>query len=282
MEEVVKTNEVEVVQSANKDNAKPKTFRITDEVAQKIKDIAKELGGSQQEALSSMINAYELQAGKALLDDETRGNVEKFEEYVNALIRMYMTMVENVSNADDLAGKKYESQLVSKDKVILNLQEQLASRQDLLKEIEGEKNLLQSEHKIAFDKIKELEGILSDKEELIKVQKDTLENNKKEIANLGIQIADMQNEIKNVIEIQNELSRVKSELSDIKNELKAKELEYNQRNLELQMEHNNQMKLIQEEKIKEISKYQNMYESLLGNYKDLYTKIEQSKDKIGN
>ena len=51
---------------------KPKSFRIDDETARKFKEISENIGGNQQEAMAKLIEAYEFQAGKAVLTDRRR------------------------------------------------------------------------------------------------------------------------------------------------------------------------------------------------------------------
>ena len=45
---------------------KPRSYRINDETAEKIKEIAASIGGNQQETLAKLIEAYEFQSGKAV------------------------------------------------------------------------------------------------------------------------------------------------------------------------------------------------------------------------
>ena len=49
---------------------KPKSFRLNDETNEKFKEIAMEIGGNQQETLTQLIEAYELQKGKLALKVE--------------------------------------------------------------------------------------------------------------------------------------------------------------------------------------------------------------------
>ena len=58
---------------------KPKSFRINDETAEKFKEISMNIGGNQQETLSKLIEAYEFQAGKAVLT-EKKADIEQFRQ----------------------------------------------------------------------------------------------------------------------------------------------------------------------------------------------------------
>ncbi len=46
---------------------KPRSFRIDDETAERIKEISNIIGGNQQETIAKLIEAYEFQSGKAVL-----------------------------------------------------------------------------------------------------------------------------------------------------------------------------------------------------------------------
>ena len=75
--------------AADEKTLKPKSFRIDDATAEKFKGISAEIGGNQQETLAKLIEAYEFQAGKAILT-EKKADIEQFEKYVTALTRMFM------------------------------------------------------------------------------------------------------------------------------------------------------------------------------------------------
>ena len=71
---------------------KPKSYRIDEETAERIRQITEEIGEGQQAAFARMIEAYSLQKAKVVLVDD-RENLEQFENYGSILNRMYMDAV---------------------------------------------------------------------------------------------------------------------------------------------------------------------------------------------
>lgn len=99
----------------------PKSFRITEETANKLKEIASSNGKNQQETLSMLIQVYELQEGKETLAGK-RDDIDKFQGLLTTITRMYMSALEDENNAMTIARSQFEAQLNSKDQVILGLQ----------------------------------------------------------------------------------------------------------------------------------------------------------------
>ena len=120
--------------SENKES-KPRSFRIDDETAEKFKEISSKLGdgmnkASQQETLAKLIESYEFQAGKIMLEDK-RADIEQFEKYVSCLTNMYMGTLEDNKNITETVRTEFEAQLKSKDTTIQDLQSQLTTARQL-------------------------------------------------------------------------------------------------------------------------------------------------------
>ena len=109
---------------------KPKSFRIDDATAEKFKGISAEIGGNQQETLAKLIEAYEFQAGKAILT-EKKADIEQFEKYVTALTRMFMGSLEDNQNITETVRTEFDAMLKSKDSTIQDLQGQLSVAKQL-------------------------------------------------------------------------------------------------------------------------------------------------------
>ena len=155
---------------------KPKSFRIDDITADKFKEISADIGGNQQETLSKLIEAYEFQAGKAILTDK-KSDIELFEKYVNSLTRMYMGSLEDNQNLAETIRTEFDAMLKSKDVTIQDLQEQLKKVKQTEKEATDEANSLygineELQRKIELlkkesdAKISDLNIMLSDKDKL--------------------------------------------------------------------------------------------------------------------
>ena len=149
---------------------KPRSFRLDDETANKIKEISASIGSSnQQETLSKLIEAYEFQTGKERLAGK-KEEIEKFEMYVTILTRMYMDSLENSTNAHDAVYAEFEAQLKSKDTIIQDLQAKLS---DLKKEKETAENISKkytTENETLSQQLKEKEEELLKQKEALTTQ----------------------------------------------------------------------------------------------------------------
>lgn len=108
---------------------KPKSFRINDETAEKFKEISMNIGGNQQETLSKLIEAYEFQAGKAVLT-EKKADIEQFEKYITAITRMFMGSLEDNQNVSETIRTEFDALLKSKDSVIADLQKKVVDAKE--------------------------------------------------------------------------------------------------------------------------------------------------------
>lgn len=102
--------------------AKPRSYRVDDETAAKIKEITDGIGEGQQVAFARMIEAYHMQQTKIALGDE-RANVEQFESHVSIINRMYLDAIESKNNMREMVRSEFEDMLRSKDEIIQDLQD---------------------------------------------------------------------------------------------------------------------------------------------------------------
>lgn len=103
---------------------KPRSFRVSDRVAQKIKEIADSLGGNQQEVLSKLIEAYEFQSAKNVLL-ERKEDINQFEAYITALTRLYSSSLEENIEMKKTVRAEYDAQLKAKDELIAEFQQKV-------------------------------------------------------------------------------------------------------------------------------------------------------------
>lgn len=172
----------------------PKSFRITEETANKLKEIASSTGKNQQETLAMLIQVYELQEGKENLSGK-RDDIEKFQGLLTSVTRMYMSALEDESNAMTVARSQFEAQLNSKDQVILELQKknkELQKSCDLFCSEKDNyevqiKNLQRKKDELEREQIQQKEAydnVLQGKDELLKEKNEsilTLQKDLKEI-----------------------------------------------------------------------------------------------------
>lgn len=113
----------------DKNKTQPKAFRITEETAEKFKEIAQSLGGNQQQTLAKLIEVYEMETGKESMP-EMKENIETFEGYVRAAANMYLQALETNQNMRALVRAEFESLLKSKDQTIEELQSRVKKAEE--------------------------------------------------------------------------------------------------------------------------------------------------------
>ena len=274
--------------AADEKTLKPKSFRIDDATAEKFKGISAEIGGNQQETLAKLIEAYEFQAGKAILT-EKKADIEQFEKYVTALTRMFMGSLEDNQNITETVRTEFDAMLKSKDSTIQDLQEQLSvakqlkadateraktfsdENADLKKQIEELQNELES-------RVTSLNAMLSDKEKLnqaltnsydeLKQKADSMQKEHEDFAALRAELENKQSEIKS-------LTKDKEDAETYAEKMKQQEKESVERCreqmqiaqekalLEADRKYQDQIQKLKEERQAEIDKYQKKYLDLL-------------------
>lgn len=128
----------------------PRSFRCSVETAEKIKGIAAEIGGNQEQVLAKLIECYEFQGAKTKVTSRTE-DIEKFEALVSTLSEMYLASIENAYSATDVAKSEFRLLLNSKDKEIIALQEKAEKTQKELDKADSEKQSLLDE-KLALER----------------------------------------------------------------------------------------------------------------------------------
>lgn len=288
-----------------------KSFRITDDTAEKFKEIASTIGGNQQETLAKLIENYEMQAGKVAFTD-TRAEIEQFEGYTIALNRMFMTAIENQQNMKKLIQAEFDAQLKSKDTVIIELQKktdvlETQTKEAIAKEKESENaaTAIKKELSNLKDKYNEtvqtLEEKIETKEQLnialtdsinsLKKKSEELENKceileKKENKH-NEEVEKLDSEIKN---LKDNLEKKEKELEQLKanleNTAKEYELEVKKAVIDAEREFNEKLSNIEEthrEKMDslqgKLSDYQEKYFETMQKVQELTTKADNGVDE---
>ena len=206
---------------ADSKELRPKSFRIDDETAKKFKAISEAIDGSQQETLAKLIEAYEFQAGKAVLT-EKKADIEQFERYVTALTRMYMGSLEDNQNITETVRTEYDALLMSKDATIVDLQGQLTVAKQV-KDEEAKKAKYYSDENDRLNgvieslnteynaKMYDMQEMLIDKDKLNKALAESC-------SDLKQKIDDMKVEREKLSELQKELLSLKADYSSLASE----------------------------------------------------------------
>lgn len=199
MDKKTETNEI-------KDELKTRSFRITDETANKIKSLADQIGGNQQQTLATLIETYELQAAKNLYGEDKRAQIEKFENYTTVITRMFMDSIEDSENALDIAKSQTDALLRSKDETISNLQDKIREINKSLEEAVAESKPLK-------EKVAKIETDLNDYQKKYKDKEDAFNILAKRCEELEKQENETRalydQNVKNIVQLQNELSKYK-------------------------------------------------------------------------
>lgn len=196
---------------------KPKSFRIDDATADKFKEISSQIGGNQQETLAKLIEAYEFQGGKAILTDK-KADIEQFERYTAALIRMYMGSLEDNQNLTATIRTEFEGQLKSKDSTIQDLQEKVQTlRQAKLDAEAGQREAKEEQDKLYI----ELAKADRDSEEAKKSYEDKIKGLNDTIAAFKDSVDSMKKENVRLQEGASVVNALKEQIEQLKADLAA-------------------------------------------------------------
>ena len=281
------------------DNEKLKTrsYRVTEAMEQKIKDITDELGDgySQKDAFLKMIAAYELQRAKGVFGEDAK-IIEEIESYTNMIMKSFLVQVENKQHLEKTIGAKYDSLLVSKDQVIQELQQRMAMLSEEKKNAEQENETTQELYGQLLTKNEELdkqvraqkldfEEKLSDKSSL----NDSLQETCKELRAKMDAMKEMVEQAQGVLEEKKQLDeqnqKLERQVSDLNRQiLQEKEivkeeairreeavrlveekskLEHEKKILEINQAYMQEMEELKKKSQAEIDRYQEKYRQLL-------------------
>lgn len=110
--------------STKKEATKPTSFRITPETVDKLKEIGKQIGGTQDDLMEQLIIAYELHNAANVIT-ERKMEIEAFRNKVNELVSSYTFSLQLCADAEERANSKVSQLIQSKDQTIIELQEKI-------------------------------------------------------------------------------------------------------------------------------------------------------------
>lgn len=276
---------------------KVKSFRISDEMHEKFKEIAKEIGGNQQQTLSKLVEAYNFQRGKAILT-EKKSDIEQFENYVSCLTTMYMRSLEDNKNINATVQIQFEDLLKSKDETIKDLQARLKEANEIKEGATKKARALQNENDELHKEIESIEKqyntrmddmqkLLDDKETYNKTLLTSCDTLNKQVKQMNVEIEkakEQQEELENLQKkydkLQSDYGTLEANLENVKAEHKQaieqmqkheneaieqakKECKFDQDNalLELEKAHQKEIKELQKEHMAEMKEYFNSLSS---------------------
>lgn len=156
----------------------PKSFRITEELAEKFKDISKELGGNQQDTLSRLVEAWETQELKTKVPNKAN-LIDDYNSLTKTITAMFMQSLEECELNRVTIRTEFKNQLDSKDSTIYELQDK---NKNLLKYVDEVQNLKEALTQ-KDTRIAELEQIIKEHEEN--------RQQKEEISEMKVQIQEL-------------------------------------------------------------------------------------------
>lgn len=223
---------------------KPRSLRLSDETAERLKMMAKEISGNQEDVIAQLFQIFEMDQAKALLSDRSK-EISDFESYIGLIKKMYIHSLEDYATLEEKTLLKYEERLQSKDSTIADLQAKITELRQIkeqatqtAKNKTEESALVQKEFQefqtSAEDKIHRLESNLNDKDGLIKELKESKNAANEQIAALTMELSTARMNLEEVdslkqskIEIENELENAKKQITDMKKQMEHVVKEHN-------------------------------------------------------
>lgn len=255
----------------------PKSFRITDDVYKSFKDISKNFS-NQDEALKQLCQCYELNSNSSDLPTNIQSDVQKFNDYVGTIQRLYISSLEYSNVVKDSEQEKYKVELDLKNKAISDLEAVIntlkndkESLDSQLKDLSQTNNLTKQELEQLQEElnntVKDFQERLGDKEQIIgslnKANQDLLS-----------EVNTLRDKNNSYTELQSENKVLKEQLEENKKEIERLKLDNSKKLLEVKEEYNKKYEDMNNNHKKEIESYSNKY-------KDLLKEIEKiSKTKI--
>lgn len=132
--------------SSQKGKAKVRSFRVTDEVMDKLRDVMEELSLSQDKTLEALINAYEADQARYAMP-EMGTAIDDFRLHVNELTRSYLASLQQCVTAEDRVKADVQIQLQTMSKEVKNLTDQLSAAK--AQKEEADKAVSDAQEKIA-------------------------------------------------------------------------------------------------------------------------------------
>lgn len=238
---------------------KPVTFRLDTNTTEKFKELASALGLTQDKMLLDLISAFELEQAKLTLTDRGK-EIEEFQEIAHRMIRIYTNSLELNKSSEERIRDKFTEQLIQKQDLITNLQEQV----NKYKEDAKSKDILLSktldDNKKLKSELDNITSIIETKEALVQeyvskidtltslvteysIYKDTIEDVKVDLDNEKKSSEALSYENKNLSlendNLRKQIDVLQGRIEEYKDTIKTMREEHKQDMLELKSEKDN-------------------------------------------
>ena len=246
------------------EQAKPRSFRVTDSTFKAFKEVSKEIDGNQEEVLAQLIQCFEAQKAKEILKDK-KDTVEKFERYTSTLVSMFMDLLQENQEIEETVFTRYKSFLQLKDESIKNYQDEvkalqgtIANAEKSLKELEQENRQLKESIDGLNKSLQDKEKIIFDKDKIVANAEQNLQEEKDKIEKLLSDLVKMREEQRKIEELRGKITEQEKTIKQLEDNMK--ELNLNHREEILNIE-----KRLNDEKNQVILEYQSQYAVALQN-----------------
>lgn len=253
--------------TTEKKKMNPTSFRLSSEVLESFKSISQTLGSkNQDETMTALIQAYELQGNKANLPDNMQADIKKFEDCIGLIKSLYINSLEYANIIKQTESEKYKTELDLKDKTISDLEIKISSLQNDRESLDSQLKELSQTYNQAKQDIEQLQEELSnttsDFRERLNDKEQVITSLNKTIKDLEADVISLKDKANSYDELQSENEILKQQLDDNKNEKERMIIESEKQLLEVQKEHNKKLEEMNNKYTKEIESYSSLLEQI--------------------
>lgn len=255
----------------------PRSFRIDDETAQKIKEIANTTRSNQQETMQLLLNAYYMQQKKAEIS-EHKASLEQFEAYITSIISMYTQSLQANHDLRETVLQEMDATLKSKDSVIQDLQNKLTAAKQAKEDAEAKAKEYADQNKALVKENEGLQSVLADKDNLNRALTDSCNELKSKIEGMEDAIAQAGALREQLDQVKQEHESTLREQADLQKQLQHEQdghtralehlkeqskLEHDKHILDLEKAHQGALQKVKSKAQAQIDEYQKKYFDLL-------------------
>ncbi|MGL5149511.1 MAG: hypothetical protein ACRC7N_02925, partial [Clostridium sp.] len=142
-------------------------FRLDTNTTEKFKELESTLGLTQDKMLVDLISAFELEQAKQTLTDRGK-EIEEFQDIAYRLIRIYTNSLELNKSTEERIKDKFTEQLIQKQDLITNLQEQVNKFKEDTKSKDTLLSITLDDNKKLKSELNNIKSIVETKETLVK------------------------------------------------------------------------------------------------------------------
>lgn len=197
---------------------KPRSLRLDDAVMERLKEITKQIGGSQQDAMNALINTYNLAENKQRFPDH-KANLENFENYTSQLLGMYTQSLRANYDMKAMVEERCRDELRSKDRTIQDLQKELDSAKKTAEDAVSKADQFEKEISSLKGMIDSYRENLDEKDELNKILTGSVHDQKLQLESLG-------QDHEKVVSLEAEIKGLNDRIRDLEKELVEKDKEH--------------------------------------------------------